>query len=113
MLYERIEKNRYNLEKRSYPVDFTYPVSRKYIFTYSIPEGYKVESLPKDAIFSSSDKSISFSYSVQTVDNKITIEYKQEINKIVFPTSEYTILKNLYDQIVNKHAEQIILKKSS
>lgn len=113
MLYERIEKNRYNLEKRSYPVDFTYPVSRKYIFTYSIPEGYKVESLPKDATYSSSDKSISFSYSVQTVDNKITIEYKQEINKIVFPTSEYTILKNLYDQIVNKHAEQIILKKSS
>jgi hypothetical protein len=113
LLFEAIEKNRYTLEERKYPVDYNYPISEVYTFNYTIPAGYKVESLPQSVSLTLPDNSIEILYSVQNIDNKIHIEYKRDINKILFLPNEYRKLKNLYDQIVNKHAEQVILKKSS
>lgn len=112
MLFEQIEKNRYTLEQRNYPVNYSYPSSRKYVFNYSLPEGYQVEFLPKSGVYSLPDNSISFSYSLQNIGNKIKIEYFQDIKKILFLPEEYQNLKKIYDQIMNKQAEQIMIKKT-
>jgi hypothetical protein len=112
LLFEKIEKNRYTLEERKYPVDYNYPISEVYTFDYTLPSGYKVESLPQSITLKLPDNSISITYSVQSTDNKIKIEYKRDVNKILFMPQDYVKLKNLYDQMVKKHAEQVILKKS-
>lgn len=112
LLFETLEKNRYTLETRKYPVDYNYPISEVYVFNYTLPSGYKVESLPQPAILKLPDNSIMVSYDVKNIDNKIIIEYKRDVNKILFLPDDYIKLKNLYDEIVKKHAEQIILKKS-
>jgi hypothetical protein len=111
-LFETIEKNRYTLEDRKYPVDYNYPISEVYSFNYTLPAGYKVESLPGSVTLKLPDNSISVSYKIQSSDNKIKIEYRRDVKKILFLPDEYIALKNLYDQLVKKHAEQIILKKS-
>jgi hypothetical protein len=113
LLFEKVEKNRYTLEDRKYPVNYTYPISRTYIFVYKVPEGYTIESLPKPVILKLPDNSASVKYSIQSIGNQITVVYIQNINKILFLPDEYINLKTLYDQIVMKHAEQIILKKIS
>jgi hypothetical protein len=113
LLFESIEKNRYTLEERKYPVDYNYPISEVYTFDYILPSGYKVESLPQPVSLKLPDNSIAISYTVQSVDNKIHVEYKRDINKILFLPDEYRKLKDLYDQIVKKHSEQVILKKTS
>jgi hypothetical protein len=77
-----------------------------------LPAGYKVESLPQSISLKLPDNSISITYNVQSTDNKIKIEYKRDINKILFLPEDYTKLKNLYDQMVKKHAEQVILRKN-
>jgi hypothetical protein len=112
LLFETIEKNRYTLEDRKYPVDYNYPISEVYSFNYTLPAGYKVESLPGSVTLKLPDNSISVSYKIQSSDNKIKIEYRRDVKKILFLPDEYIALKNLYDQLVKKHAEQIILKKS-
>lgn len=112
LLFERVEKNRYTLEDRTYPVNYNYPISEIYTFNYTIPEGYKVESLPQSIVLNLPDNSMSITYTVQSTDNKIKIEYKRDVNKILFLPNEYAALKNLYDQLVKKHAEEVILKKS-
>jgi hypothetical protein len=112
LLFEKIEKNRYTLEERKYPVDYNYPISEVYTFDYTLPAGYKVESLPQSISLKLPDNSISITYNVQSTDNKIKIEYKRDINKILFLPEDYTKLKNLYDQMVKKHAEQVILRKN-
>ena len=112
LLFETMEKNRYTLEERKYPVDYNYPISEVYSFDYTVPAGYKVESLPKTINLKLPDNSIAISYTVQNTDNKIHIEYKRDVNKILFLPDEYKGLKNLYDQIVKIHSEQVILKKS-
>jgi hypothetical protein len=113
LLFEKVEKNPYTLEERKYPVNYTYPISRTYIFVYKLPEGFSIESLPKTVIFKLPDNAASVTYSIQSTGNQITVVYIQKINKILFLPDEYKNLKKLYDQIVMKHAEQIILKKNS
>ncbi len=112
LLFERTDRNRYTLEDRKYPVNYTYPISRTLVFEYTIPEGYSVESMPQSAIFRLPDNSMSVSYSVQSAGNKITVIYVQDINKTLFLPDEYKNLKAIYDQIVKKHSEQVILKKA-
>jgi len=113
LLFERIEKNRYTLEDRKYPVNFNYPISETYVFEYTIPQGYEVETLPQSKIFRLQDNSISASYNVQILGNKIFVLFKRDINKILFLPEEYPNLKEMFNQIVKKHSEQIILKKKS
>lgn len=111
MLFESIEKNRYTLEERKYPVDYNYPISETYLFEYSIPEGYQVESLPKPTSMKMPDNSITLSYLIQQEGNKIKLIYKRNINKFMFLPEEYKGLKEFYDLMVSKHNELVILKK--
>jgi hypothetical protein len=113
LLFEVVEKNRYTLEERKYPVNYNYPIAEQYLFTYTIPEGYSVESLPASAMIKMPDNSISISYNIQAAGNKITLGYRFSINKILFLPDEYKNVKALYDQIVKKHSEQVILKKGA
>lgn len=112
LLFERMEKNRYTLEDRKYPVDYNYPISEVYIFKYILPAGYKVESLPQSVSLSLPNNSITVSFDVKESDNRVIVEYRRDITNILFLPQDYSKLKNLYDQIVKKHAEQIILTKS-
>ena len=111
LLYETIKKNIYTLEDRKYPVNYNYPISEIYIFEYTIPEGYQVESLPKSIRFKLPDNSISVSCILENTGDKISIMYKRDITKMLFLPDEYLNLKEFYNQIVKTHSEKIILKK--
>jgi hypothetical protein len=112
LLLETIDRNRYTLEDRKYPVNYNYPISETYMIEYTIPDGYQVESLPKAAVLKMPDNSISVYYDVKNTGNKITVVYKRSVSKILFLPEQYKPLKDLYDQIVKTHSESIILKKS-
>ncbi len=111
LLDERIASNKYTLENRQYPVNYNYPIAEVYTFTYTVPEGFQVESLPKSAALKLPDNSFAITYNIQNSGNIITMEYKRTINKIQFLPAEYKSLKGLYDELVKKHSEQVILKK--
>lgn len=113
LLFNSIEKNRYTLEERMYPVNYNFPITEMYIYEYAIPEGYEVESLPESKILRLPDNSINITYSVQLLNNKIYISYKRNINKVYFMPDEYQNLKQIYDEMVKKHTEQVILKKTA
>jgi hypothetical protein len=112
LLFEKIEKNRYTLEERKYPVNYNFPYAEKYSFTYVIPAGYKVESLPKSTTLKLEDNSISVTYKVENIDNKVIVNYQRNIGKTIFLPAEYKNLKELYDLLIKKHSEQIILTKA-
>ena len=46
-----------------------------------------------------------------TADGRIMVSSKLILKKAVFYTEEYPVLKQFFDQIIAKHAEQIVLKK--
>ena len=104
--------NPFNAEKRVYPVDFNCPIRDAYVFTYEIPAGYKIESLPEPIKFTLPDQSASFKFIIAAKDNKIMVSSTLNITKTVFITSEYESLREFFARIVAKHAQQIVLKKT-
>lgn len=113
LLFETTEKNIYTLEERKYPVDYNYPVLESIVIEYKIPAGYEVQSLPKPIVLRFPDNSISFTYSIQSSGNKIVLLWKKNISKIIFLPEEYKNLKEIYDQVVKKSSEQVILQKTN
>lgn len=113
MAFEAWEANPFKLKERKYPVSFGLPINESYILSMEIPEGYTVEELPEPARVTLNDKGASFSYKAATNENKIQITSRFKVNQVEFPPAEYEQLKEFFNLVIEKHAEQIILKKSS
>ncbi len=111
MLGHGEKENPFKLEERLYPVDFAVPIDETYLCSITIPEGYEVEESPKGAVIALPDNGGRFMYVIQKEGNTIQIMSKINIAKPVFFAQEYGYLKEFYDQIVGKHAEQIVLKR--
>ncbi len=105
------EVNPFKLETRTYPVEFPYPTNDQYILTLNIPEGYKVEELPKSINLVLPPEDARFTYSISNEDKTIKMAIKIQINKTAFAASEYVSLKNFFNQIAAKLEEMIVLKK--
>ena len=99
--------------ERLFPVDFAHPSEEIYNFSLKVPSGYAVEELPKPVKLQWEDGSVGFQYIVAPANTEgvVKITSKITIKKPVFSADEYADLKKTFDQIVAKHAEQIVLKK--
>jgi len=104
--------NPFRQEKRNYPVDFGCPLKDSYVFTYEIPEGFLVESLPEAMNIALPDQGGTFKFIAGVTGNKISISSKLSINKVFFTQPEYEVLREFFNQITTKHAQQIVLKKA-
>jgi hypothetical protein len=111
-LLGKVTENVFKLEKRTYPINYGYPFQTHHIIQLNIPKGYAVDELPKNLAVGTSDKSaiVLVKYSVN--NDAITIDYVLNISKPIFLPSEYDEIKELYNKIVEKHAEMITLKKA-
>lgn len=103
--------NPFKKEKRDYPVDFGAPIKDTYSFTYEIPDGYMVESLPEPVAVALPEKAGSFRFSTSAIGSKIVVNSILDIKKTLFVPTEYDKLRELFARIVEKHSEQIVLKK--
>lgn len=112
MLSEAKGTNPFKLEKRLFPVDFAYSMDETYICSFIIPEGYKVEEMPKGAIIDLPEKAGRFTYMVAINGNTLQITSRISLKKPVYYAEEYPFLKEFFNQIVSKHAEQVVIKKS-
>lgn len=113
MLTEGEKENPFKLENRKFPVDFSAPMDETYVCTFTVPEGYQAEELPKGVILSLPDNGGKFTYMTAMNGNQIQVSSRITLKKPVFYAEEYNLLKEFYTQIVNKHAEQIVLKKAN
>jgi len=108
---DRITTNPFKLDERKIPVDFTNSFDRTYYYSYKIPEGYKIQEIPKTANIILPDKTGKFVYRTSANDTTIMVFINVAITKPVFTQDEYFNVKQLFAEIVNKGSEPIILKK--
>lgn len=111
LFYDAYEKNPLSLEEREYPVEYPYPVIDKTISKINLPNEYLVESVPESTKISLSDGNGFFEYAVNTNAENIEITSTLQINKTIFPATEYQQLKEMYEMMVKKQQEKIVLKK--
>ena len=110
-LLMRMEANEFSLEKRDYPVNFGSPFERMYTCKIRIPDGFQVDELPQSKVFALPEAGGKFLYNVARLENVISITSIFQINRDIFTQVEYPNLREFYNLVVAKQAEQIVLKK--
>ncbi len=111
MLSGKIESNPFTEQHRIYPVDLTTTSDNMYMATIKIPEGYVVETVPAPTSVALPDNLGKFTYMINTVGDAVKISSRITLNDFYFAPEEYELLRNFYDLIVQKHAEQLVFKK--
>ena len=112
-LSEQWEENPFKLESRQFPVDFISPIMETYMLTLTIPEGYEIDELPKSEVVKLPNGAGKFAYYMQQADNTISFRCTINLTKTLFTGPEYPYLRQFFTKIVEKEAEQIVLKKKT
>lgn len=94
-------------------MDYNYPFTESIIMNIQIPEGWVVDEIPESVLIRLPEQAGEFRRIVQNNGNMISMNYRYMINKTRFMPLEYEGLKQFYDQMVDKLAQNIVLKKSS
>ncbi|QCR24441.1 DUF3857 domain-containing protein [Pontibacter sp. SGAir0037] len=111
MMGQNLKENPFKLKYRYYPVDFAVPIDETLSYRFTLPAGYTLDEKPAPVSIALPNKGGQFLYRVEQQGNVVTLMSKISINKTVFGIEEYPYLKELYDQIVAKQAESIVIKK--
>ncbi|MBS1558452.1 MAG: DUF3857 domain-containing protein [Bacteroidetes bacterium] len=108
---QRIQENPFKSKERTYPVDYGNKIEKVYSFKMPVPEGFVIDELPKSKVFTMPNNVAKFVYNASTINDVITIACTFQINKTLFVQDEYPALREFYNLVVAKQAEQIVLKK--
>ncbi len=111
MLGNGESSNPFKVKERKYPVDFGVPEEETYIASFSIPDTYIIEELPKQENVMLPNNGGRFLYSCLLDGNTLKITSRVNLKKAIYSEEEYAFLREFYDRIVSKHAEHVIFKK--
>lgn len=107
----QILQNPFKLQDRVYPVDFGSLKEKVYMAKITIPDGYAVDELPPNKIFMLPGGAGKYTYSCTLVGNVINVLSNFQISRNIFVQTDYPHLREFYNQVVAKQAEQIVFKK--
>lgn len=105
------ETNPFKSPIRNYPVEFGVPQEETFSAVFKIPADYVVEEMPKGESVTLPNNGGRFDFRVTLLDGEVKIDSKVSLKKALYSSEEYGALRELFNRIVVKHAEQIILKK--
>lgn len=106
-----IQTNIFKQESRNYPIDFLYPNKNNFSITYNIPEGYTIESLPKNRKIELESKVFAVNWSFTNDSKRILFKMNINYNKAVVDSNEYTNIKKAFEELVKFMDEKVVLKK--
>jgi hypothetical protein len=112
ILLSSFKSNPFLSTNRFTDIDFGYLNNYYIIGTYSIPEGYKVDALPKSVSMVMPDKSISFKRVTGEQDGKVMVRYTIDYQKSMYFKENYPEFHEFCKKMYEMLNEQIVLKKS-
>lgn len=111
LLTEQMNERVFKLEDRKYPIDIAHPYTEKYTLNFDIPEAYELDTKPENLKLELPDDGGTYEYSIDIQGSRIQLSCEESLNKTSYKTEQYTKMKTFFDQIFDKEAEQIILRK--
>lgn len=112
MLQKGYQNNPFVSAERLYPVEMPYCINETFLLTMDIPEGYRVEELPKSMRVKFNVDEGGFEYIVTKQENKVMLKSQLFFKKAIFTPDDYQALRDFFGFVVKKHAEQIVFKKN-
>jgi hypothetical protein len=113
LLIFKTEDNPLKLERREYPIEFSYPSREVVMCSIEIPDGYEIESMPNPLRLAMEDMGMQLTFSVALNGNTIQAYSDFKINRLLFLPAEYEDVKQTFAYLLNKHSEKVVLKKTN
>lgn len=95
--------------ERNLPIEFPYKQLEAQNVIIMLPEGYVVEEVPKPIIIKFDGATARIACSVN--GNTVSIQYKMNLDKTFFASTQYKDLKSFFDKLVESNNQIITLKK--
>jgi hypothetical protein len=112
MFGEGWKENPFKSAQRFYPVEMPYAMDETYLLRLDVPAGYVVDELPKQMIVKlNEDDDGMFEYRLSESNGIISLRSRLRISRAYFAPEEYEMLREFFNLVVKKHAEQIVFKK--
>ncbi len=112
MFGEGQKENPFKSAERKYPVEMPYKFDESYSMQIEVPKGYVVDELPKSMIVKLNEENEGiFEYRISQSGDNISFRSRVRISRTVFQPEEYEMLREFFNLVVKKHAEQIVFKK--
>ncbi len=114
LIGQGVKQNPFKSMNRQYPVELPHTVDQSFQLEMDVPEGYLVDELPKPLQVKLNEKGDgTFEYSASMTAGHIKLYSRLKINRSFFSIEEYQMLREFFNLVVKKHAEQIVFKKKS
>lgn len=112
MLGEAWMQNPFKSANRFYPVEMPYSIDETYLLRLDLPAGYVVDEIPKEIkVKLNEDEDGYFEYRIAESEGSVSLRSRIVLKRAFYGADEYTTLREFFNLIVKKHAEQIVLKK--
>ncbi|MHB8205779.1 DUF3857 domain-containing protein [Mucilaginibacter sp.] len=107
-----LNPNPFVSEKRYSDIELSYNNIYTITGTYTIPKGYKVESVPQNQLLTLADKSMSVKRIFEVSNDVIQLHYIISRKKLFYHKEEYKGLHDFCKKMYEMLNEQIVLKKA-
>ena len=97
---------------RTLPVEYPYKYTTTIAASVQLPDGYEVEEMPKPLNMTTEDKALNVRVNYAMQGTKILVQYRFVVSKTLFLPQEYDILRQIYDAMIEKCNEMVVLKKN-
>jgi Domain of Unknown Function with PDB structure (DUF3858) len=114
MFGEGYKENPFKSAERFYPVEMPFTMDETYNLQLEVPQGYAVDELPKSMVVKLNEQDEgTFEYRISKSGDNISFRSRIKLTRANFQPDEYEMLREFFDLVVKKHAEQVVFKKKN
>lgn len=110
---ERIGKNPFNLNERTYPVDLGSESELRIAMSIKLPDDYTLSDKPKNLNIALANNGGRYLCATTLNDKTLVFNQLMQFNKPIYESEDYLSLKEFYSQIIQLQKTDIILKQQS
>ena len=113
MIFTHLSSNPFIQSERRLPIEFNFPYTHIKTVEFTIPEGYVIDEIPASLNMVLENNAGRFMYNIAQVnDNTLQLNYRFELNQIIFPHTDYPMIQEFFGQVAAKNQEMIVLRRN-
>ena len=110
-IFKFFTENPFQLQQRTYPIDFGYKDSFMYSFEIDLNNLYNIIETPKNITVKLPNNSGEFRFATKVLDNKLTLHFKIDFKKSLYSAQYYNSLKEFMAKVVDTQTKTLIVLK--
>jgi hypothetical protein len=107
-LFSAAEKNLFEHANRVWPVYFRYPYREVDDLMFELPEGWKIESTPKD--LDRDAKAVEYTLKVENRANAVHVQRMLRCEAVMVAKENYPILRSFYQIVKSEDEQQVVIQ---